>query len=81
MREVDEIHQAEGDGQSHGQHEEQHAVGEPVEQDREHADLSGEGDGLPRGAPFWLLDFGGGLGRLGSLNGSFTLGTVSNSTL
>jgi hypothetical protein len=33
MRQVDEVHQAERDGQTAGQHEQQHAVGHAVEED------------------------------------------------
>jgi hypothetical protein len=36
MRQVDEVHQAERDGQPAGQHEQQHAVGNSVEQDGQH---------------------------------------------
>ena len=37
--EIDEIHQAERDGQAARQHEQQHAVGNSVEQDRQHRRL------------------------------------------
>ena len=36
MRQIDEIHQAERDRQPACQHEQQHAVGDTVEQDRQH---------------------------------------------
>ena len=40
MREIDEIHQAERDGEPAGQHEQQHAVGDTVEQDRQHVRMN-----------------------------------------
>ena len=36
MREIDKIHEAEGDGQSACQHEQQHAVRNAVEENRQH---------------------------------------------
>ncbi len=38
MREVDEVHQPQRHGQPHGEHEQQHAVGDAVEKDGEHAE-------------------------------------------
>ncbi len=37
MREIDEVHQAERDGEPACQHEQQHAVGDTVKQDGQHA--------------------------------------------
>src|SRR5215813_14162758 len=37
VRQIDEIHQPERDGKPAGQHEQQHAIGDAVEQDSQHA--------------------------------------------
>jgi len=37
MREIDEVHQAEGDGKPAGKNEEKHAIGDAIEQDCEHS--------------------------------------------
>jgi hypothetical protein len=54
MRQVDEIHQPERDGETAGQHEQQHAVGDAVEQNGEQrgheaglAEISGIGIATP----------------------------------
>ena len=51
MREVDEIHQPQRYGEPAAEHEQQHAIGDAIEQDRQHVSL----DGTRRAAPVSLL--------------------------